>query len=279
MEKLKLIENFYDLICPEIIGANTIKKIIALQMFSNLSNGEHINTLLIGGVASGKTQLLLWVNDVIPNSIYCGKKTTPVGMIENLVAADNSIILCDELDKVGREVREQLLESMQSGKITISKYGYHREAKARVNVLAAANPKHYILSDLMPLTSQTNFELPVLSRFHFLIPCHQINSSLYPDIALKYGKHNEDNKKKLTEYIIKVKQEYPIIEISDNIRTRIGHYIRQLKEISSISEIISPRLIEGFISAVKSRARMNLRNHVTDEDFIYVRGILEEIYL
>lgn len=280
MNTLQKIENIEELILPSMIGNKLIKRIVATQMFTNPLAGEKLHIMIVGNVASGKSTLGLEVLDILPNSSYCGKKTTPVGLIEKLISSNGSILIFDELDKVDKEVREQLLECMQSGHISYDKFQYHRRHQAKVNILALCNPKGYTLSEDMNLLSQVNFGLPLLSRFHMVLPIYQIDPSYYPEIAVKMltKQQDDERKEKLRRYITAVKKQIPYIEIDENITRNVGVYIEELKLSSPMSEIISPRAIEGMISFIKANARMNLKTKADMEDFTEVKNIYDKIF-
>ena len=278
----KVIDNFHERICPWIIGNNFAKSVIALQLFSNPVAGEKFHLLLVGDIAAGKSDILRFVSECIPQSAVTDKKITPTGMFQRLGSCNGGLLINDEFDKIDKNCREMLLECMQSQTITEDKNDVHYTKKCYVNILAAANPTGHVVTD-DPLYLQVKFSLATLTRFHMLIPFRQIDPSLYGDLAVI---HNQLKQPALIEkavleirnYIHDVRQQVPKVTIDDDLNRMIGNYIQDLKEFSALAKIISPRTIEGFTSFIKARARMMLRDKPTKEDFDYVCELFQEVY-
>ena len=281
MLKLKELPDFFKLICPQLIGRDMefLKKIVALQLFSNPSVGEKVHILCCGDVASGKTILASWLEDVVPNSRYVTKRVTEVGMCDSLIASNSGILVVDELDKIPKQIREQMLEAMQTGKVTTTKHKYYSKQDAKVNVLAFCNPISYILQDTNIL-NMLPFKLPLLSRFHLFAKIPAPPKETYRDIAFQQETWSEEKDKelqlKIRDYLITAKKEIPIVELSSRAIDEIGRFVEYLKEVSPLKDLVSPRTIEGIRSCVKARARMMNRNNVTREDLNYVFSIFEE---
>jgi len=278
--ELQRITSFEDEILPNIIGNNLVKKVLALQMFSIPSIGEKLHTLTVGDVASGKSTAAVELMQIVYGSTYTGKKITEVGLLEKIASSDGSIIYVDELDKIKKQVREQLLECMQTGTITYDKHQYHQSIPARINVSCFCNPRGYIINENMSVIDNLPFSLPLISRFHFFLTVKSLDPTFYGDYAMKKSGYEKegDDKFTLKKYLVQVKEKVPRVAISNSIANDIGQYARMLKSYSSMNRIISPRLIEGLLSATRARARMNFREKATEEDWRYVEEIANEIY-
>ena len=280
----QLIQNFPKLICPEIVGDDWpfIKEVLTLQIFTAPRYNEKLHILLVGEPASGKTDALLDVAGIVPNSSYSGSNLTRVGLLEKLSYSDGGILAFDEADKLGHDVRIGLLEAMQTGTVTIDKFRMHRQVQARVNVLMAMNPIGERFT-WVPLMNQIILTPAEISRFHLIICCYPPEMDLYPDIAIRMGiknNRNETRRKKMMELLIRVNQEVKEVSVSQKIRTRIGDRIRTLKQMSNMRDYISPRLIDGAISMTKARARMDIRSEAVRDDFDWVdKNVLERIYV
>lgn len=275
------IEEFSRCLAPWIIEQDFVKQVVSLQMFANPIAKEKLHILICGSVSVAKSDLLLEVTDIAPNSAFTSKKITPQGMVEKLFATSGGMIMIDEMDKIGKEVREQLLEFMQSQKITSDKFRYHVSADVYTNVLASCNPIGAILNESMPIYAQVNFGLPVISRFHLFMPMHTLPPERYRDISISHEMDMDKYrmvKKKLTEHIIMVRQSIPLVSMSEGMASAVGDYIARLKRTSIYAEIITPRTIEGFKSCMKANARMNLRSVTKDEDFEFVKEVFDKLY-
>ena len=282
--KMEMSHNFYENIAPFILHNEFFKKLLSIQLFINATAGEKFHILAIGDVAAGKSIIANEIKNIASLSSYCGKKTTPVGILENLIGTDGGILCVDEFDKIDKQVREHLLESMQLGFVTQSKYKSHITQKARVCILALCNPNNYVLNLDIPLIHQVRFGLPILTRFHAIIGIKQIDSSYYQRIAESFNLYRdpeveEKRQMQMREHVIRTKEKFPVIELNNTFAKKIGDYVQYLKKNSVVKDIVSPRTIEGMMSACKANARCNKRNNVIKEDYEYVRDIYDRLYM
>jgi len=279
MPNLKLIENFSDLIAPQLLGNEFSKSVLALQMLTIPQKREKFNVLLVGEPGTGKSVLGKYLSSALPRSKYTTDDITKVGFREVLEYVDGGFLFADEFDKIPFVHRKRLLEAMQFGTTTVDKYRTHETVYSRVNVCAMCNPYQHRLNPHIPLMKQLPFTLAEATRFHLFIPFFEVDSALYPNIAINYGKYEDDSiKEKLREYIINLKMQIPEVNVKDNIREKIGNFIRYSKENSEFRNIICPRAIEGMLSAVQARARMRLRGEAKEEDYLYVKDIFKKFY-
>jgi len=280
--KVEHILELHKFLAPHILGNELLKKFLTLQLFVSPNQGEKMHLLIIGGTATGKSELATTIEEILIGRVkVIQRDPTPAGLKEAIKKANSGIIFIDEFDKTKMEIRNGLLEVMQSGKLTITqkKDYYTYEAKECVNGLC--NPIGPELDKNSPLYSQVSFskEYYLLSRFHFIIPVYSVDASEYGTIA-KLQVNKDYTKKEIInrvrEVVYYVKQNYPIEKISEKIAEKIGIYVKRIKEMYP-SRLVTPRLIEGFISITKARARMNLRSEVKEEDFEYIKNLYEEL--
>lgn len=267
---------------PKIIGDEEIylvKKLIILQLFTRPDLKEKFHILIVGEVGSGKTEIGLEVKDLAFPCEFTSKKTTPVGMLEALMAADGGFIVCDELDKLDKEVREQMLEAMQSQTITYRKYEFHVQKKARVNVLAFCNPANYWFSTDVLL--DVPFEPPLLSRFHVITRIKKVNPERYEEIAKNYDitqEESEERKEFLRKIISHYKRNYPNPVIPEPVKKRIGWFAKQAAMSSRLRNIITPRIIEGLFSACKAMARIHGKEIVDKDVWVETYRLMSKFY-
>ena len=280
MAELKeLASRFYEMVAPVILGNELAKKVVTLQIFTNPSVGEKLHILLTGEPASGKTVIGYDVSKICPKAHYSASNLTKVGLLEKLIATHGGIMVIDEFGRLKKEVRDGLLEAMQTGTVSIDKHDEHYRYDAKVNILAISNPKGDRLVDGMPIINQLPYGLPLLSRFHVIIPFWSVGSERYPDIAknMVLQDNDEERIRYLRDIVTKVKTKVPVVTISESLAEEVGDIVRYLKSISYVGDLISPRLIEGFISMAKARARMELRDHVTKSDIEYIENLMLEV--
>lgn len=284
IQDVEFIENFYERLCPNILECDFPKKVCALQCFINPEQSEIFHILLVGDPASGKSELMNFIAKITPNSGFVGKHTTRVGLIEELENCDRGIMGIDEFDKLPKEIRNSMLEMMQSQQVKIAKFGMHVILKTRTNVLAVCNPRNSILSELEPVHHQLSFsnDLPLLTRFALIVPFYALSSERYADVAESnnYDREEEDEKKSfLKKYLVKTKINFPKINIDNTMARRAGDFVHELKQYSPMSDILSIRtVVNGFMTALKASARMNWRDTANEKDFIVVKNMYEQIY-
>jgi Holliday junction DNA helicase RuvB len=156
-------DRFFD----DIIGNEHIKRLFGLALRSQGSN--HI--LLSGPPASAKTMFLLSLRQHLKNSYFIdGGNTTKAGIIDYLFKNRAPYLLIDEIDKMSPRDQTFLLNLMETGIVTETKYGRTREAKIKTSVFATCNDprklsaplqSRFFIVDLEPYTYEQFYEITV----------------------------------------------------------------------------------------------------------------------
>ncbi|WP_224448033.1 minichromosome maintenance protein MCM [Haloprofundus salilacus] len=203
-DKEKIVElsshpNIYDemvaSVAPAIYGYEKEKLAMILQLFSgvtkHLPDGSRIrgdlHMLLIGDPGTGKSQMLSYIQNIAPRSVYTsGKGSSSAGLTAAavrddfgdgqqwtleagaLVLADKGIAAVDELDKMRPEDRSAMHEALEQQKISVSKAGINATLKSRCSLLGAANPKYGRFDQYEPIGEQINLEPALISRFDLI---------------------------------------------------------------------------------------------------------------
>jgi DNA replicative helicase MCM subunit Mcm2 (Cdc46/Mcm family) len=118
-------DRFFD----DIIGYEHIKRLFSMALRSS----EPTHILLSGPPASAKTTFLLSLRQHLKDSYFVGGgNTTKAGMIDHLFKNRAPFLLIDEIDKMSPGDQTFLLNLMETGIISETKYGKTREAEITV---------------------------------------------------------------------------------------------------------------------------------------------------
>ena len=273
--------NVTEYLAPHIIGNKLIRQIVTIQLFSNPSAGEKLHILIYGEVSSGKTDIGYDAHRISVKGAYCSKKTTPTGLVESAIASDGGLLVIDEFDKVNKQVREQLLDAMQLGKIFIARHDYIEEVPARMNVLALSNPRGDRVNPSTPVSTMLPFGRSVLSRFHIILPSQPVSPDHYPALARHFHLKSEVSEAevlKLKELMEETMREVPAVSISEDLSGGIGTFVRGLVTTGKNRDLISPRTLEGAINMAKAVARMRRASIVSEEDVLIVKKVFKAAY-
>ncbi|MHA1839231.1 MAG: LAGLIDADG family homing endonuclease, partial [Candidatus Ranarchaeia archaeon] len=245
----------------ELIGSNSTPYVYDLTV-------EDSHSFLANGILVHNTAAVLKDPDT-------GGMTLEAGA---LVLADKGVAMIDELDKMSREDRGAAHEAMEQQTISIAKAGIVATLNARAAILAAANPAFGRYNDRR--TAEENLNLPstLLSRFdlifvmrdipdeqkdremsRFILNLHSPDSAAVEppfdmDFLRKYIYYAKENvRPKLTEKAIEKLQDYFI-----EMRARYN--------APGSAVAITARQLEALVRLSEARARMCLREEVTETD-------------
>ena len=145
------------------------------------------HTYLGNGVVSHNSQLLSYIRNIAPRSVYTsGKGSSSAGLTAAavrddfgegqqwsleagaLVLADQGIAAVDELDKMRPEDRSAMHQALEQQEISISKAGINATLKSRCSLLGAANPKYGRFDQYEPIGEQIDLEPALISRFDLI---------------------------------------------------------------------------------------------------------------
>lgn len=299
-------------IAPSLYGLNAIKEAIMYLLFGGCSKhlpdvrirGD-INVLLVGDPGTGKSQLLQLAAKLAPRGLFTtGRGSTAAGLTAAvvkeegtgsfileagaLVLADKGVCCIDELDKMRDEDRGAIHPAMEQQIVSIAKGGIVATLNARSSILAAANPTLGRYNAYQTIAQNINLPIPMLSRFDLIFVLRDI-----PDTAkdTKMADHilnlhqtgtlsGEEpiQLSMLRKYISYSKRMNP--RITDEAKTRLRDFYIKMRsasieggEASAIS--ITARQLESLVRLAEARARVHLRELVTDEDAAAVITLME----
>ncbi|HYB76504.1 MAG TPA: LAGLIDADG family homing endonuclease, partial [Nitrososphaerales archaeon] len=198
----------------------------------------------------------------------------PPNFIANGILVHNCI---DEFEKMKPEDRTALHEMMEQHTVTIAKGGIYATLNARTAILAACNP---VLGRYNPFQNLTEnigtLPIPLLTRFDIIFvfrdqPTPAEDERLATHILAVHAKKSYAAPPPieftlLKKYLTYCKRISP--ELTKPATDRIRDYYLELRKTGGVEDSIppTPRTLEALIRIATARARVLLRDEVTEED-------------
>ncbi|MDV3243790.1 MAG: minichromosome maintenance protein MCM [Nitrososphaerales archaeon] len=285
---------------PAILGHDPEKEAILLLLVGGTSTflpdgtklrGD-VNILLVGDPGTAKSELLKFAAQVAPRGLFAsGRGTTAAGlsaavireknvfMLEAgvVVLADQGIACIDEFDKMRPEDRSALHEQMEQQTVTVAKGGIYASLNARTAILAAMNP---VLGKYNPFQNLTDnigdLPIPLLTRFDLIFVIKD-QPSMGEDEKLATHILSVHTKKTYTKappvefdllkkYISYAKKGTPTL--TKEATDRLKDYYLELRRSGGEEGQLppTPRTLESLIRLATARAKLLLKDQVTEED-------------
>jgi replicative DNA helicase Mcm len=298
-------------IAPVILGHLSEKEAILLLLAGGnatvLPDGTKlrgdINVLFVGDPGTGKSEMLKFASQVAPRGLYAsGRGTTAAGlsaavireknvlMLEAgvVVLADQGIACIDEFEKMKPEDRTALHEMMEQHTVTIAKGGIYATLNARTAILAACNP---VLGRYNPFQNLTEnigtLPIPLLTRFDLIFvfrdqPTPVEDERLATHILAVHARKTYAAPPPiefalLKKYLAFAKRISP--NLTKDAMERLKEYYLQLRREGGTDESIppTPRTLEALIRIATARARILLRDEVTEEDALSAIALMNRM--
>lgn len=306
------LEKLSKSLAPGIFGYEEIKKTLVLQMVGGVKkkkakrdySRERIHILLCGDPGLSKSMLARNVNLRMPKSYYIsGDETSKAGLVAivdrdpllnnwslkagALSKANDSILIIDEMDKLGEEDRNALHTPMESGEIIVNKADIHTRLKAECAILGIANPKTGLFELIgdKTITQQINLPAPLMSRFDIIFVMtdqidERIDSSITDAIYSQEELETDIPIELFRKYISYARKLKPRL-LKEHLKelAMFYHTIRK-KSILPGSRMrgmpITPRHLEGIIRLAEANAKIRLSETVEEEDFEIAKKLFLE---
>ena len=268
-----------NLIAPEILGFDNLKKAIAIQLFSK----ERLHILILGDPSTGKTDLARSAYELSAiGSFGLGSGISGVGLsmsmsgkevIKGLLPmANKGICAIDELNLIKQDDLGALYNAMEKGFVSYDKGNVHKTMDADIRVIATANPKGKIFvgKDIKYLRTQVKFDPALLSRFHLIAIVRRPKPEEFAKIAssLALGKSGQltQKDKEFIKGFIEFARDIEV-DFPKSLEKELESFAKEIREKED-SMIIdsSPRQILGVIRMAKALTRMRLSNTVTQNE-------------
>jgi len=294
-DKREIIElsnhpNIYDemvgSVAPSIYGYDEEKLAMILQLFSGvtktLPDGSRIrgdlHMLLIGDPGTGKSQMLSYIRNIAPRSVYTsGKGSSSAGLTAAavrddfgegqqwsleagaLVLADQGIAAVDELDKMRPEDRSAMHQALEQQEISISKAGINATLKSRCSLLGAANPKYGRFDQYEPIGEQIDLEPALISRFDLIFTVTD--------------KPDPDEDAALAEHILRTNYAGEL----ETQRTRVANSNHTAEEVASVTDTVEPAIDPDLLRKYIAYAKRTCFPTMTDEAKAAIRDFYVDL--
>lgn len=310
----KLVKSF----APDIEGRDEAKEIMLYAIVGGVRVGSRrgdINVAFVGNPGKAKSELLKKAVKITFKSTYVnGRSGSAAGIVYGMAKMpdgtmapqagpmvtnsgknddDAGFVMLDEADKMKREDRYGLLETMEQQTASLIKVGVNiSEVSAKTSVISACNP-HFgrwdfgmsIMDNLQPL------EKPFIDRFDMIYPIISTTRELSSKIAkhiVNQGKGepaacymDETTLKYYLKYVRKLK---PILsdEASNEI---LSNYEKTLDLMEKSADVLytEERQLIGVIRLATARAKLLMKDRVDIHDvrrIIYLSNrCLEEFHI
>jgi Predicted ATPase involved in replication control, Cdc46/Mcm family len=197
-----------------------------------------------------------------------------------LVLADKGIALIDEIEKMGKEDREHMLEALEQQTITVSKAGIHAVLNSRCAVLAAGNPKYGKFDRSSPLAEQIALESNLLSRFDLIFvvldePSEERDRAITRFLLGNGKKEPPISVDLFRKYIIYAKENITKVDISEEAVKEIEEFYVSLRKRAREGVTITARQLEAIRRLTQAFAKIRLSNIATVEDARRAMKLLE----
>ncbi|MDG6938376.1 MAG: minichromosome maintenance protein MCM [Nitrososphaerota archaeon] len=304
-------ERLINSIAPVILGHQQEKEAILLLLAGGsatlLPDGTKlrgdINALFVGDPGTGKSELLKFASQVAPRGLYAsGRGTTAAGlsaavireknvlMLEAgvVVLADLGIAAIDEFEKMKPDDRTALHEMMEQQTVTIAKGGIYATLNARTAILAACNP---VLGRYNPFQNLIEnigtLPIPLLTRFDIIFvfrdqPSPADDERLASHILSVHARRSYSTPPPiefslLKKYLTFAKKISPTL--TKAAMDRIREFYLELRKSSGAEDSIPPtlRTLEALIRISTARARVLLRDEVTEEDALSAIALMNRM--
>lgn len=279
----KLIDSF----APHVVCRDKEKRGLLYSAVSG-SGGvpEHLrdtsHALMIGDPSTGKSELMKYLQEVLPNSVMAtGSSSTGVGLTATvekneetgetiasagaLAHAHNGVAFVDELDEFSEDSLGKLLSTLSDSQIKLNKYNINTTLPANTVFIGSANPQYGEFSGHMNIKDEFDFPPELLARMDQIFVVEKDPSNAVEKAKAQAGiggaqdpPLSKDDLKMLI-YLARQKK----VHYGQDMLEYASEMVGQLIQNSDAGDMRSGGAVHRL--AVSS-AKLHLRDEVTKED-------------
>jgi replicative DNA helicase Mcm len=304
-KSIGIYDMLVDSLAPSLFGLREIKEAIIMQLFggvpAKLKDGTNIrgdiHILLVGDPASGKSQLLKLVPDVVPRGRYVsGKGVTGAGLTATvtkdeqfmggwvleagaLVLTNKGLLAVDEFEKMNPDDQVAMHEGLEQGTVSIAKASIVATLPAKTAVLAGGNPKFSRFDPYVPISKQITIPDTLLTRFDLKFAMRDVpnaeRDTMMAEHVIKTRENNEyePSQPKLSQAFIRKYIAYARENSQPKLTPDVGKLLkkfyintRKRAEGASAPVPITLRQLEALMRIAQASAKIQLQPAVRKED-------------
>jgi len=295
------LETLRGALAPNLIGLDSIKKSIILQLVrgpDNLKNVRpRIHILVIGSPSVGKSQLGWETHLKTPKSMYgSGDNMSAAGLSASvekdefsgrwmargglLSRANGSLVIIDEVEKLKNDDKKALHTPMEQGIIVVDKAGVHIQMLADCSILALCNPKKgfFDTSGYRSVSEEVKLPEPLISRFDLIFYVKdeidkKKDKLIIENLFVEKDKVDRISSDIFKKYIKKASKIKPII--TREVRATLEDIYLKLRNSSKNSlENITPRQAGGLLRLAVASAKIRLSEKVELQDLEIAESLM-----
>lgn len=283
---------------PSLIFDNEIKLAMLLYLVrggkSKVRNMIHI--LFVSDPATGKTELKEYCYSMTEKGILAsGTNASGVGLTGAVTTdpilkrpiveagaipkAHKGFCFIDEMDKIPQSESKKILNYMENGKDTISKWGLNETLYGETSIMGLSNPVYGRFDNAKDIQDQIKLYPPLQSRFDLIfvlkdIPNQENDLKIANAVLDQFQTDISENKNNnlipyglLKKYITYARNNYNPVLPNENKEYLRNYYLESRKIFEETGEITTDtRTLQSITRLAGAVAKLHLRNYIVESD-------------